>query len=113
MRIGFRLVGLVFAAVLGACGGGGSGGLGPGGGGGAAFTATINGQPWVADTLGFSVIGSPGVPGSLVISGVDVVAPTDYKTLSLSVSFIGAAGTYPIGINIGTTPGATASAVVV
>lgn len=113
MRNGSRLFGLVLAVVLGACGGGGGGGpVGPGGGG-AAFTANINGQPWVADTVGFTVTGNPGVPGSLIISGVDLVSPTNYKTLSLTVAFIGATGTYPVGINIGTSAGGTGGVTIV
>ena len=108
MRNRSGLFALVVAVVLGACGGGGGGGgpVGPGSGK-AAFTADINGQPWAADTTGFGVTGNPGVPGSLIISGVDLVSPTNYKTLSLTVAFIGATGTYPIGINIGTSAGGT------
>ncbi len=102
-----RTFGVVLGVLLAACGGGGGGALGPGGGGKAAFTANINGQPWAADTTGFGVTGNPGVPGSLIISGVDLVSPTNYKTLFLSVAFIGAPGTYPIGINIGTSAGGT------
>lgn len=113
MRYRTRMFGVACGVVLAACGGGGGGALGPGGGGSASFTATINGQSWAADTLGFTVTGNPGVPGSLIISGVEVVTPTNYKTLSLTVSFIGATGSYPMGINIGTTPGGTGSSVVV
>ncbi len=103
--------GIVFGLVLAACGGGGSGGGGPAGPGGgtAAFTATIDGQSFAADANTFTVTGNPGVPGSLIISGADVVSGSDYRALSLSVSFIGATGAYPIGINIGTTAGGTAS----
>lgn len=109
MRNRSRIGLIVFGAALAACGGGGSGGPGGPGGGGVGFSATIDGQAWTADATGFSVTGNPGVPGSLIIAGVEVVAPNDYRTLSLTVSFIGAPGVYPIGINIGTTPGATAS----
>lgn len=113
MRYGTRMFGVACGVILAACGGGSGGALGPGGGGSAAFSATINGQAWAADTLGFTITGNPGTPGSLIISGVEVVTPTNYKSLSLAVSFIGATGQYPIGINIGTTPGGTASSVVV
>jgi hypothetical protein len=107
-----RTLGLSLGVMLAACGGGGGGGGGTGPGG-AAFSANINGQPWTADANTFTVIGNGGVPGALTISGVEVVAPTDYKSISISVSFIGATGVYPMGINIGTTAGATASMVVV
>jgi len=113
MRNRTRMFGVACGVILAACGGGGGGGPTGPGGGSAAFTATINGQAWTADTIGFSVTGNPGVPGSLIISGVEVVTPTNYRTLSVTVSFIGATGQYPMGINIGTTPGGTASAVVV
>lgn len=110
MRVPFRRIGLiVLGAALAACGGGSSGGPGGPGGGGVGFSATIDGQAWTADAIGFSVTGNPGTPGSLIISGVEVVSATDYRTLLLTVSFIGATGAYPIGINIGTTAGGTAS----
>ena len=110
MRNASRWASLVLLGpVLAACGGGGGGGPTGPGGGTAAFTATIDGQAFAADSITFTVTGNPGVPGSLIISGADVVSGTDYRTLSLSVSFIGATGAYPIGINIGTTAGGTAS----
>lgn len=94
--------------LLAACGGGSSGGgLGPGGN--APFSATIDGQAWTADATSFSVVGGNAVPGALTITGADIVGPTNYRALTLTMSFIGAVGTYPIGINIGTTPGATAT----
>ncbi len=98
--------------VLAGCGGGsGSGGMGPGGS--AAFSATIDGQAWTADASSFSVVGGAAVPGTLTITGADIVGPTNYRALTLTMSYIGATGTFPIGINIGTTAGATATVLTV
>jgi hypothetical protein len=102
-------------ALLSGCGGGSpTDGGGGGGGGDAPFTASIAGQAWTADEIGFQVIaGSAQIPGSLTITGVQVQSATNYRTLSLALSFIPGTGTFPLGINTGTTPGGTGSVSVV
>jgi hypothetical protein len=108
----FTVVGTL--ALLSGCGGGSPTDDGGGGGDGSAdFTATIDGQAWAAEEISFQVTGSPQVPGSLTISGAHVQSATNYRTLSLSLSFIPGTGTFPLGINIGTTPGGTGSVTVV
>ncbi len=87
-----------------ACGGGGDGGPAGPGGGSAAFTARIDGQAWASDaSLLTATVGS--VPGSLVLTGTRLVSTTNYTTIGLILSFIGAPGTYPLGVNPGTSAG--------
>jgi len=89
-------------------------GGGGGGGGSAPFTATINGQAWAADQIGFQVTpGSVETPGSLTISGTQVQSASNYRSLVLTLAFISGTGTFPLGINIVTTPGGTGIVTVV
>lgn len=106
---------MLCAAAL-ACGGGGDGGgdgdpTGPGGGGGGGspnrLTATINGTAFNASSefiLAGSVAGS--LPGALSFQG-STIAGTAGRSLAFALGFITGPGTYPLGVNPGTTPGGT------
>ncbi len=96
---------------LAACSSGSS--TGPGGNNGnnngtrqGTFTAVIDGQSWVSttnQTTGGS--GSNQVPGLVSISGTKLVSATNYTTLTLTLGYIAGPGTYPLGVNQGTTAG--------
>lgn len=75
-----------------------------GGGGGDFFRATIAGQPWASDVSLIQVVGSPvqTAQGMLTISGSNSSSPI---MLQMNLSFIHAPGTYPLGIDLATTPG--------
>jgi hypothetical protein len=79
-----------------ACDGGGEGGGGPNGGG-AGMTARINGTSWSATQVQVNIV-TPQVPGSIVITGIKV-SGTSTSSIILSLGFIGAPGTYPLGVN--------------
>jgi len=110
MRLLERVIPVLVLVVLG-CGDGagdGAGGQAGGGGnpGGTSLSASINGMPWKADDGAIQVTGNPAAPrlGTLVISGLEVATG---RSLALTASFISGPGTYPLGVNIGTTPGGT------
>jgi hypothetical protein len=96
-----------------ACSSGSS--TGPGGNNGnnngtrqGTFTAVIDGQSWVSttnQTTGGS--GSNQVPGLISISGTKLVSATNYTSLTLTLGYIAGPGTYPLGVNQGTTAGGT------
>ncbi|MGB8329606.1 MAG: hypothetical protein WCE62_05715, partial [Polyangiales bacterium] len=105
-----RVIAVLVLAALGCGDGGGDGGGGQAGGGGnpggTSFSARIDGEPWAADDDLVQVTGNPGAPrlGTIVISGLEVATG---QGLTLALSFISGPGTYPLGVNIGTTPGGT------
>ena len=100
------LAALVMLSLLSvACGSStGPGGGGGGGGGNGPMTATIDGQSWTAESNTFQVTSDNTLPGYLILSGLQLNG-TDYTTLSLYLGFISGPGTYPLGVNQGTTPG--------
>jgi hypothetical protein len=100
-------------AILAGCGGGATdpGGGGGGGGGNASMTGTVAGQTWTADPNLVQVTAG-GTPGSIIISGIENGSGGDYVSVTLILSFIEASGLYPIGINIGTTPGGTGTIII-
>ena len=102
-----RISALAILAVVTACGGSGSP-TGPGGPGGVGtFTATIDGSNWVS-TMNQVVGGGSGpnqVPGLITITGTQVVSAANYTNLTLFLGYIGGTGTYPLGVNHGTTAG--------
>ena len=90
---------------LAACGGGGST-TGPlGGTTSGTFTATIDGQPWVSTTNQTASSGANGVPGIVTLTGTKVVSATNYTTITLALGYLSGPGTYPLGVNQGTTAG--------
>jgi hypothetical protein len=103
----------VAAALLAACGGGDSTGPGNGGGGGgsASMTGTVAGQSWTAEANLLQVIAG-GTPGSLIITGIENGTGGDYVSVTLMLSFIEASGLYPIGVNIGSTPGGSGTIII-
>lgn len=88
--------------VAAACGGSGDGGGGPSGGG-AGMTARINGTSWSATQVQVGVV-SPQIPGSITISGIKV-SGTSTSSILLLLGFVGGPGTYPLGVNLASTPG--------
>jgi hypothetical protein len=100
---------LTFALALAtACGGNSPSGPNPSGGD--SFTASIDGNAWVSSqsqtTGGGS--GSNAVPGSITLIGTQFQGgPGSYTTLTLSLGYISGPGTYPLGVNHGTTAGGT------
>ncbi|MGB8223750.1 MAG: DUF6252 family protein [Polyangiales bacterium] len=110
MRVPKRVLLLIVLVAVG-CGdsaGGGGGAGGTGNPGGMSFSASVDGQSWAADEGTISVTGNPAAPslGTIVISGADIATG---RSLILALSFVSAPGTYPLGVNVGTTPGGTAS----
>lgn len=96
------------------CGGGDGGpanpnsGGGGGGGGAPMMKATIDGVNWVATSSTVQVTGSttatPG--GAIAISGGNI---TSGIGVSLSIAYISAPGTFPLGVNPGSNAGGVAT----
>lgn len=104
-------VGVVAFSLAAACGGDGTGpgGGGGGGGGSAAFSANIDGQAWATDAARLQIIpGSASIPGSLLITGTQV-SGNNVVTIQLFLGYIGAAGSYRLGVNQISTPGGLGS----
>jgi hypothetical protein len=102
---------LMLAAFAAACGGSDS--TGPGNNS-AAFTANIDGVAWQADQTGLVVSsGGAATPGSVIISGTQLESTTSYRSISLLLGFITGPGTYPLGVNLGTSGGGAGQVLVV
>ena len=75
------------------------------------MSATIDGQAWAASQNGVLVTGSQQTPGFLTITGTQITGQ-DYIAVSLYLGFISGTGTYPLGVNQGTTPGGGGSVLI-
>jgi hypothetical protein len=99
---------LALAAVA-ACGGGGTT-TGPGGAAVGTFSAVIDGQAWIGDVN--QSTGSSGggqqVPGLQSMTGSKVISATNYIAVTMVLGYIAGPGTYPLGVNQGTTAGGLA-----
>ena len=100
----------IVLCTVAACGGGGGGTTGPGTTGNTqgTFSAVIDGQNWISttnQTTGSS--GSNAVPGTVSIIGTQLLSVTSYTSLTLALGYIAGPGTYPLGVNQGTTAGGT------
>lgn len=96
------MLGAAAAVVVAGCGGGGGdGGGGPSGG--AGMSASINGSSWAATQVQVTA-GSAQVPGSVVITGIRISGQAT-SSIILALGFIGGPGTYPLGVNQGTSAG--------
>jgi hypothetical protein len=101
----------ILLPILTACGGGGDDSpTGPGPGPSATvgtFTATLDGTAWVSTTN--QVAGTSGgqnqVPGVITMIGTQVASATNYTTITVTLGYIAGTGTYPLGVNHGTTAG--------
>jgi len=91
----------VLSVLLAACGGSNTG---PSGGGIGTFSATIDGVAWVSDASAVQVTGNQTVPGTQLILGTKINGQ-DYVNVTLALGYISATGTYPLGVNQGTTAG--------
>jgi len=100
---------LLLLCFVAACGGGSSSTTGPTGGTtNGTFTATIDGQAWVSTTNQTATSSSANaVPGSVTLTGTKVVSATNYTTITLALGYLTGPGTYPLGVNQGTTAGGT------
>lgn len=99
--------------ILAACGGGSGGTTGPTPTGGGTFRATIDGSSWVStqnQTTGGGS-GSNQVPGVITMTGTQVVSATNYTSVTITLGYISGPGTYPLGVNAGTTAGGTAGVI--
>jgi len=102
---------LLLLLLLTGCGGGGDDSpTGPGPGPSATvgtFTATLDGTAWVSTTN--QVVGTSGgqnqVPGVITMTGTQVSSATNYTTITVTLGYIAGTGTYPLGVNHGTTAG--------
>ncbi len=103
-RFLFTLAALTQAAVtLAACGGNANGPANPGGGNGSnTLTATIDGQGFAATFVQANPVAV--TPGSISFLGTQTAGGVT-RSLSISLAFITGPGTYPLGTNIGSTPG--------
>lgn len=99
---------LALLLALAACGGSSAGPDDDGGGGGGSgpnrLTATIDGQAFAATVIQANPVST--VPGSLAFQGTHVVGNTA-RSMAIYLAFIPGPGTYPLGMNIGTSPGGT------
>lgn len=104
------IVWLLTPGLLAACGGGDST-TGPGPTGDAAVTATIDGTAFASTTAQVTGGGSGSnqVPGLLNIVATQVTGAGSYTTLNLNLGYLAGTGTYPLGVNPGTTAGGTGS----
>ena len=102
MRKSFGL----FFVLLAACGGSTTG---PDPDTNASFTASIDGQAWAADANTLQISSSIAVPGTLIISGTQVASAQNYTSMVLTLGYIGATGTYPLGVNQVSTAGGGAT----
>ncbi len=96
------------------CSSDGGGPAGPGSnnnGGGTGFTARIDGTAWSSSASTIQVTGNPSNPGpgQLIISGIDL---NTGRSVQLILAFVSGPGTYPLGVNMLSTPGGTGTAVV-
>lgn len=102
-----RLLFAITAFTLTACGGNSTGPNNPGGGNGSnTLTATIDGQAFAATLVQANPVAA--TPGSLSFLGTQVTGGVA-RSLSISLAFITGPGTYPLGTNIGSTPGGIVS----
>lgn len=106
-----RLSSLALLLLLAACGGSSTGPDDGGGGGGGGngtnrVTATIDGQAFTGGTI--LAVPVSTVPGSLGFQATQVTGNTA-RTIAMYLAFIPGPGTYPLGMNIGTSPGGTVS----
>jgi len=95
------------------CGGSDGGPAGPGNnnnGGGNSFTAVIDGSNWTSSQMTIQLTGDAGNPQAspLVISGYENASGF---SVQLFLGFIGSTGSYPLGVNAGSTAGGTAQVV--
>lgn len=100
---------LALLLLLAACGGSSTGPSNGGGGGGSGtnrLTATIDGQAFTATMIQANPVST--VPGSLAFQGTQIIGSTA-RTMAIYLAFISGPGTYPLGMNIGTSPGGTAT----
>ncbi len=100
------LIALLLTALT-ACGGGGTptGPSNPGGGSN-VFSASIDGTAWSAPSASVNAAASTSsVPGGLIFTGTTV--GTQARSLIISLDRIKGPGTYPLGVNTGTTAGGT------
>lgn len=105
----------ILLPLLTACGGGGDGsttGPGPGPGPGPSntvgtFTANLDGSNWVSTTnqVAGTSSGQNQIPGLITMVGTQLVSATNYTTISITLGYIAGTGTYPLGVNHGTTAG--------
>src|SRR5262245_44153241 len=95
---------LVVALLAVGCGDDDDGPAGPGPGGGATMKATIDGTDWAASANYVQVTGDsiPTEQGTLTILGVNTSSGI---SVSLMLSYISGSGTFPLGVNTGTTAG--------
>jgi Family of unknown function (DUF6252) len=110
-RVLGRTLVVVGLLVVGCGGGDGSPtgtGNGGGGGGTSPMSATIDGAKWTASKSAVQVSGNTTstAQGTITISGVNI--NTGFG-ITISLSYVSAAGTYPLGVNIGTNAGGTAT----
>jgi len=113
-RIGF---GVLFLTLGAGCGGGGTPGSSTSGTttskvGAGNISATIDGAAWTSSGSNSVVTASSKVPGELTIEGLQGSA-ANYTSLELILGFLTGPGTYPFGVNQGSTPGGTASVITV
>lgn len=110
VRVAMRTIAMLSAFVFVACSNGST--TGPGGFTGVGtFTATVDGSPWISTTnqVAGGGSGSNQVPGLITMTGTQVVSSTDYTIITLTLGYIAGVGTYPLGVNQGTTAGGSGS----
>ncbi len=102
-----RILPVLFAVIIAACGGSSPTGPSGPGGGSNVFSASIDGTAWSAPSTAISSASNTGsIPGGILFTGTTTVG-TQARSLILSLDRIKGPGTYPLGVNTGTTAGGT------
>ena len=78
--------------------------------GAGSLSAIIDGVAWTSAANETIVSSSSASSGQLSVSGTQG-SPTSYTSLSFALGFIAGPGTYPLGVNQGSTPGGTVTVV--
>ncbi len=78
--------------------------------GAGTLSAVIDGVAWTSTASETTVTSSSASPGQLGVTGLQGTT-TNYTALSFALGFIAGPGTYPLGVNQGTTPGGTGTVI--
>src|SRR4029079_16671896 len=64
-----------------------------------------DGVAWASDPLALQVTGNQAVPGTQLILGTKLTGGQDSRNVTRTLGYLSGPGTYPLGVNQGTTAG--------